>query len=86
MATIDTDTACSVNEAAALLGMTKWGVFAMLRDGRWLRAEKANGAWFIDRASVDEVLAARRSYEDPNGPLADLHRQQTVYQGEDKQD
>ncbi len=56
---IDTDATCSVNEAAALLGMTKWGVFAMLRDGRWLKGQKANGVWFIDRASVDAIIAER---------------------------
>lgn len=47
----------TVDEAAERLGLTKWGVFKYLREGR-LKAQKKSGVWDIDPRSL-KALASR---------------------------
>jgi excisionase family DNA binding protein len=68
----------SVHEAADQLGVSRWTV-QRLHDAGRLRGPAVGKRRNIEQASVDEVLAERRRYEDPDGPLADVHAQQEVH-------
>lgn len=49
----------TVEEAADILGMTKWGVFKKIERGK-LKATKKAGVWDIDPRSLRALAAKER--------------------------